>query len=478
MSSLPRAERLEVMRQYRLQREAQKKHDFSQGPPDLSGLRPERLAILRQYRQYLQAQDGAFGPNTAVYAAEAARTVPAGLNVARVDDLVSTPRNGETRRRRRGTATPRRHRRRARRGGGGGGCRRAQPGMAAGVVSGAHGTMYTYFERPVTARERHISAESEPEVAPSPRKSVYVELESRAEALAGAAGRFSTAGTTAWDGAWLENNGTGTPRHCRRLIRKEGDFEASTQRIFAPELAPDEAKAEANRQLAMEQRAARQRRQADELANKMLEAETGAVAGVATVLEDLSIGADAPPTPRGGAGATNSYLTEYMHAAGASTPRGGRGVVRGGGGEMPSTVGLSRRAELEAKKQWRLQLTGMTPGPTAGVAGAPGGIAGMSSEFRSRTVRGQVGTLDPSSAADYNLQVKLARADAQATPRGRGQAAPSFVGDDGAAPANPLADMSNANHLAGLSHAEKLKRMRELRQASMGTPRAAAATEM
>ena len=99
-------------------------------------------------------------------------------------------------------------------------------------------------------------------------------------------------------------------------------------------------------------------------------------------------------------------------------------------------------------------------------------------EFRSRTVRGQVGTLDPSSAADYNLQVKLARADAQATPRGRGQAAPSFVGDDGAAPANPLADMSNANHLAGLSHAEKLKRMRELRQASMGTPRAAAATEM
>ena len=143
------------------------------------------------------------------------------------------------------------------------------------------------------------------------------------------------------------------------------------------------------------------------------------------------------------------------------------------GAEMPSTVGLSRRAELEAKRQWRLQLSGL-PQPSGAPATPMGGIAGMSSEFRSRTVRGQVGTLDPNSAADYNLQVKLARADANATPRGKAPAASAGamvdISDGSAA---PLADMSNANSMAGLSQAEKLKRMRELRQATMGTPRAA-----
>ena len=93
VSQLDTRQRLEVMRQYRLEREAQKVPDFSRGPPDLSGLEgAERLAVLRQYRQYLQAQDGAFGPNTAAYAAAAAASVPAGHRATKVDDIPTTPR--------------------------------------------------------------------------------------------------------------------------------------------------------------------------------------------------------------------------------------------------------------------------------------------------------------------------------------------------------------------------------------------------
>jgi hypothetical protein len=146
-------------------------------------------------------------------------------------------------------------------------------------------------------------------------------------------------------------------------------------------------------------------------------------------------------------------------------------------------------------------------------------VAGMASEFRSHTVRGHVAALDPSSAADYNLQVKLAKGAAGAdsdrqcsTPRAHqpSSVAPWLDGGEKMvfpppAPAPPMVDISDdggasarlssapfgtlqmqpagmatPRDLHGLSHAEKLQRMREIRQASMdlqgpGTPRASTA---
>ena len=89
-------------------------------------------------------------------------------------------------------------------------------------------------------------------------------------------------------------------------------------------------------------------------------------------------------------------------------------------------------------------------------------------------VRGQVGALDPSSAADYNLQLKLGAS----TPRG-GSLAPWLGGGEKLNAAAPLGDASNhlvpsaspSAALAHLSHAEKLQRMRELRQSAMDSPR-------
>ena len=111
----------------------------------------------------------------------------------------------------------------------------------------------------------------------------------------------------------------------------------------------------------------------------------------------------------------------------------------------------------------------------------------MSSEYRSRSVRGHVGQLDPTSAADYNLSLKLGNA----TPRG-GSLAPWLGGGERLPdpPAAPFTDASNrvadgvppgslpmpppsaslhgapSSGLSGLSHQEKLQRMRELRQSA------------
>ena len=143
----------------------------------------------------------------------------------------------------------------------------------------------------------------------------------------------------------------------------------------------------------------------------------------------------------------------------------------------PDTVGMNRVAALEAKRAWRMQLADPSVGPPPPSAGSVSDrepIAGMTSEYRSRSVRGAVGQLDPASAADYNLSLKLAHA----TPRGNPALAPWVGGGErlqrlGAAEQPPLTDASNSMHangmvppspLTGLSHAEKLQRMRELRQ--------------
>ena len=271
---------------------------------------------------------------------------------------------------------------------------------------------------------------------------------------------------------------------------------------------PDESLALATRKLADEQKQQRQKSYDDELAYKTALAEAGAVAGVAT----STVPADAlvaPPTTAGVPG--GEYVTEHGHATAAvaaltlGTPRGGpvgENTPRGFDGEtpreMPSTVGMSRQAALEARRAWRMQQQGaeaslLTP------AGQPaGGTAGMSSHYASRTVRGQVAPLDPASAADYNLSRKLI--SAQSTPRAGGAAqvyplggaaAEALTATGGAGA--PFADVSNVassnapfatsqptacavgggappSGISTLSHADRLKRMRELRQSAMATP--------
>ena len=492
VTHLSKREGLEVLRSYRKQREAAKEYDFSLGPPDVADLEgSERLAVLRKYRQWLQARDEAFEAPPSV-------SKPAGVVNAKKDDA-PTPRE-----RPQASVAP--------------WLKDDAPtplnlapldisddappptaSKSAGLSSGAHGSMYTYFERPVTARDSARvppTVQSEETVPPSPRASQLMEAAVRAEAMAGAAGVQSTAGTTAWLGGWLEND---TPRNCRRLVPKEDAFEASSQRIFAPDSQPDEALGQAVKSRAKELLEMRQQKESEVLATKIAQTEAGRIAGVATALaasveeamnSNTPAPVEAPPTPR------QTYTSEYtaasLAATGAfppSTPRTGT--------EMPSTVGMSRAAVLEAKRAWRLTLKGESVPSTPRELGTPAGTsAGMSSEYRSRTVRGQVPALDPSSAAEYNLQVKLAKGADGLTPRGvrsvepwlgggeqmvfpaRNQQVPD-ISDDMPAAGAPLGDVSNnvvlplgtaappTPNLAGLSHTEKLKRMRQIRQESM-----------
>ena len=117
------------------------------------------------------------------------------------------------------------------------------------------------------------------------------------------------------------------------------------------------------------------------------------------------------------------YLTETATSAAAalgmqlSTPRPAMD-------DGPVTVGMSRRAALEAKRAWRLQERGIALPPDQGLQNS---AAGMGSEHCSRTVRGHVGPLDPESAAEYNLQVKLAKGAAPATPLPSGEMRQSAV---------------------------------------------------
>ena len=162
----------------------------------------------------------------------------------------------------------------------------------AGLVSGAHGSMYSYFERPITARDSSRVAptvESKPADDPSPRRDPAAEAALRAEALEGAAGMQSNAvSTTAWLGAWLEAD---TPRNCRKLLPKDGAFDETKTNIFAPEAQPDEKQGEAVKSRIEEMRALRQRQESEALAAKIAAIETsGPVAGVATALAPAGAG--------------------------------------------------------------------------------------------------------------------------------------------------------------------------------------------
>ena len=262
----------------------------------------------------------------------------------------------------------------------------------------------------------------------------------------------------------------GTPRPCRKLIPKENNFEATTARIFAPDKAPDEGVAEATKAKAKELLELRQKMAEEELLMRANEVEVEPTAGVRTVIDpSVETGAAAatgvegaveaavePPVVPPTVDATEMQRS-HMSLAMPSTPRMGDSGVPDGAMWMPETAGMSRRAALEAKRVWRMQLLGMpVPGGATEMAppATPSGLAGMPSEARSRTVRGHVGPLDPESAADYNLQVKLAKGGMSE----RIAATPYALG----------AEKENDT----MTHAERLQQMRALRQAAGGmTPR-------
>ena len=268
----------QVLRQYRLEKEAQQgQYDFAAGPPDVSTLDgPERLAVLRKYRHWQVERDTA----ALAVATTNDRSLPAGFAVAHRDDAdkpappkamplsfdmsaveqaVPSDENAPT------NATPSR-----------------PAGPAAGVCSSAQFSQYTYFERPLTARDASRvppTLETDPatveaEIAQNAKlaaERVAVEAHARAEALDGAADRQSAEFNTAWQGSWLESE---SPRHCRRLMdREDRALEATTSRVFAPDLAEDDVKSEAVRKRAAELLAARQHHAAAELQAKVVKSE-------------------------------------------------------------------------------------------------------------------------------------------------------------------------------------------------------------
>ena len=82
VSALTAAERIAVMREYRLKVTAPKTYDFSLGPPDVSELDgAERLKLLREYRHYKEAQAYAAPPSP----------VPAGTVKPRTDAPAASP---------------------------------------------------------------------------------------------------------------------------------------------------------------------------------------------------------------------------------------------------------------------------------------------------------------------------------------------------------------------------------------------------
>ena len=261
------------MRQYRQYSERAIEFDFTQGPPDVSHLEgTERLNVLRQYRQWQESQKGAFGGHAIE---DTLVAPPAGVVATRHDVRfeTATPRMGSAHQS--GTGGP--PWQPAPQGPDGapylpiGALSLEAEEGAAGVKSGAHGSVYTYFERPLTARDAHRVPPTA--MQPSPVKPVVslheqalAEAAARAEAAAGAAGVSSTAHPTAWLGGWLDGD---TPRNCRRLIAVAEKAPGVTeQRVFCPELAPNESLAEATRERRLQLLEARQAHEAAALAAK------------------------------------------------------------------------------------------------------------------------------------------------------------------------------------------------------------------
>lgn len=488
-SALSTKERMEVLREYRLFKAQAPTFDFSAGPPDVTSLDgTERLNVMRQYRQWQQQQSTTPAPAEMPYA---------GTLATKRDDAPSpraaTPRatrepapwlpavapaeaepSAENMSPAAAAPTP--------------------PGSAAGVASRKQGNVFTYFERALLSHwppHRHTrtraharcppglppgpriaagpqsarpyatrcTEESADVAPPTPRTLRAMNTNLREGAIEGAAGMHSS--SVASSAAWLDNE---TPRHTRQLIPKE--MGVTDKRVFASDVVIDESVADTTKARAERLRALRQKDQADQMVEGLAAVNVGQVAGAPTPIEPAAAAAVAPVAP-----------------AEPVAP------------SAPSTVGMSRGAALESKRQWRLQLMAQGHGTAVGIpspGAKPSSPAGMASSFRSHSVRGAVGELDHTSAADYNLQVKIQRD--VSTPRGSSlapwlgggeklsyQPSPTPLGQSNAgnqqAPGEVALPMSAALDgampsvgLSPLSHADKLARMKEMRHGIM-TPR-------
>ncbi len=466
-----REEKMEALRQYRRAREAPPTFDFTQGPPDVSGLEgAERLNVLRQYRQFVTQRDAVTGeaksgvpyaghshakkdesprapgtprsvapylplPNEPVDVSDAVPYVLAAAPYAAVvpEPSVEVPAVA---------AAP------------------EAPVTAAGVESGAGGSLFTYFERPRTAQATRVNCNQE-SAAPEPPTPRTMAAKVTAEAVEGAAGVLSSVAALSNRGsaAWLDSE---TPRHTRQLMPREAGL--TERRVFAPDIEVDESRAEATKQLAERLRVQRLEQEQTRQEAQLAAVNAATTAGVQTPL-DVHASADQLGQADAQAG-----------VAPLAVPPPAADMIM-----APTTVGMSRAAILDARKAWRAQMRGSGAPPPTPVAASP---AGMSSNFRTRSVRGAVAKHDHESAADYNLGVKLG----ELTPRGSsvppwGESMPLGASDAhnrpetapaaGSCELPASAMLHGAPPTAGLSptsHAEKLRLMREMRH-GIPTPR-------
>ncbi|KAL1496900.1 hypothetical protein AB1Y20_014480 [Prymnesium parvum] len=424
LTGLDRVQKLEVMREYRRWKERPREVDFFAGPPDVSHLEgAERLKLLRQYRQWQQSH-GLLppSPDARIVGRPPAFEPPEPPPPAAADlETIELP-----------------------------------PEPAAGMASGVLPTHYSYFERAVTERASHTTApaawvvdQTNPPTPPKPAAAPSPPTHPPSpRGGGGAAGMCSS--QRQGDFGWLESD---DPRHHRAVFPEARQLGLSERRIFAPDLLRDDAHALETQRKAREQKERRQKEWEDELSRNLAKLNQAPTAGVRSNVDP-------------------EHLASSMHPGSAFSPT---------GRARPVTVGMSKAAAEAALSQWRREIMGVTeqPPPSPLVHGpAEGPSAGVPTSSRGKaSVRGHVGELDSRSAAEYNLQVKQksyvpsAAASAGADPNVSASssvkvAAPSEAAansNDGVS-SRATAGPTPSSSLAGLSHAERLARMREMRQ--------------
>lgn len=422
VSGLDRVKRLEVMREYRRWKETPRSIDFSAGPPDVSGMdKGASLEMLRAYRQWLQ-ENAQPSPVKSSPAPQSYRApLPTDIDVETVE-LPAEP----------------------------------APESAAGLVSGVVPSQYNYFERPVSARENRVSAVSEawmepasPTPPPPPVPKLPVPPSPGADDAAGLSSR-------ARQGAfgWLEEE---EPRRFRTVWPSERG--ATENRVFADKAA--------NTVLADEERAEEIRKRKEiMLMERQRESEQRIEALAANMNESSIAGIATPLSP--------DHMAQSVHP-GKALPKQAP--------TKPITVGMTKQEEEATIQSWRAQVhPGVAPPVNNTWHGQAAGIV-----HHRATMRAQVATPDYQSTADYNLQVKQAR-DVGVDLRQMPPAAPWLGGSERHQPSQPLsvppsprvaapweggaasvlppaAPPTPRADLSGLSHAEKLAKMRALRHA-------------
>ena len=369
-TGMGRAEKLDVLRQYRRWKEEKPAtYDFSAGPPDTSGLEgSERLGVLRSYRQWKEDGQAMSPTDRARPAAGAAGTMSAQREwIESGDDRAALV--GEEHRavsdERADVWTRPEEPAEEEPAAEGHGAVEIPPLGPAGAASARH-TSHTYFERPPSARVVSPRERAPPPwIGPEPTPTKRGLAPRPMTADSGAAGLDSSCMGTKFD--WLETE------------RDHKDAEDRTDaRVLG--LAMDDTEALPSRAELISTLQAERIAAADTARQAAMDAPPRPVAGVASV-----------PDPLG------SYDTITL-----SAPT-----------EAPLTAGMSRAKESELKRHWRrtefgdgraenIAETPKVPAlPLGDVGGMAAGVSSISMQARS-TRRADVGSPDPVAAADYN----------------------------------------------------------------------------